>query len=165
MNDPRDQHLREAAWRRPLTAAEQADLRAWLATHPEARADWETEARLNQALQKLPDAAVPSNFTARVLQAIEREKDGGESTRARVWRALDWRGWLPRTAAATFAVAAVLVSLQLHHSSTQAKLGESLAAISTVAPVLPPESAADFDSIRRLSPAPGADTEILALLQ
>lgn len=165
MNDSSSQRLREAGWRRPLTAAEQAELRAWLATQSEARSEWETETRLNQALQKLPDAAVPSNFTARVLQAIEREEAGAESKRARVWRALDWRGWLPRTAAATFAVAAVLVSLQLHHSSSQAKMGESLAAISTVAPVFPPESAADFDSIRRLSPAPGADTEILALLQ
>ena len=32
------------------------------------------ETQLSEALEKLPDVAVPSNFTARVLQAIEREE-------------------------------------------------------------------------------------------
>ncbi len=165
MNDSHDQRLRETGWRRPLTEAEQADLRAWLATHPEARSDYEGETRLNQALQKLPDVPVSSNFTARVLQAIEREVAREDHPRARFWRSLDWRGWLPRTAVATFAVAVVLVALQLHHASSRVKMGESLVAVSVVAPVLPPEAAADFDSIRRLSPSTGADTELLALLQ
>ena len=65
--------LRESSWRRKLTEAEQAELRAYLAAHPDARADWEMESALNAALTRLPDAPVPSNFTARVLQAVERE--------------------------------------------------------------------------------------------
>ena len=50
-----------------------AGRRAHLAAHPEAQADWEAEAGLNDALGRLPDVAVSSNFTARVLQAVERE--------------------------------------------------------------------------------------------
>ena len=40
--DPVYQRLRETGWRRPLTAAEQAELRAWLAAHPEQQADAES---------------------------------------------------------------------------------------------------------------------------
>ena len=69
--DPVYQRLRELGWRRPLTAAEQVELRIWLAAHPEAQAEAEAEAALNQALTRLPAAPVPSNFTARVWQAIE----------------------------------------------------------------------------------------------
>ncbi len=72
-NDPTYNRLRELSWRRKLTGAEEAELRAWLAAHPDAQADWEAEAGLNAALGRLPDAPVPSNFTARVLQAVERE--------------------------------------------------------------------------------------------
>ena len=75
--------LRESGWRRKLTESEQGELRAHLATNPDARADWEMESALNSALTRLPDASVPSNFTARVLQAVEREE-----ARPRVW---SWR--------------------------------------------------------------------------
>jgi anti-sigma factor RsiW len=149
----------------PIASAKQAELRAWLATHPAAQADWELEARLTAALRRLPDAPVPANFTARVLQAVEREAALAERERAGFWRALDWRRWLPRTAMGAAAVAAVLVSLQLYQAHTRARLGRSLALISNFAPALPPDSLANFDSVRRLSPAPGADTELLALLQ
>src|SRR5262249_40432154 len=76
MNEPRYHQLLEAAWRRRLTATEEAELRAWLAAHPELRADWETETALNEHLVQLPDAPVSTNFTARVLQAVERESAG-----------------------------------------------------------------------------------------
>ena len=40
-SDPIYDQLRELSWRRKLTGAEEARLRAWLAAHPEAQADWE----------------------------------------------------------------------------------------------------------------------------
>src|SRR5947207_1198597 len=72
-NDPRYHHLRELSWRRQLTGAEEAELRAWLAAQPEAQAGWEAEAELNEALGRLADAPVSTNFTTRVLQAVELE--------------------------------------------------------------------------------------------
>ncbi len=165
MNDALHERLREAAWRRPLTAAEQAELRAWLATHPDARADWDAETALSAGLSRLADAPVPSNFAARVLREIERDAAASQRRQAGFWRALTVRHWLPRAAAAGFAVAAVLVSLQLQHAHRLAKVGQSLATVSGVAPALAPDALMNFDSIRRLSPAPVADTELLSLLQ
>ena len=56
----------EALWRRKLSEAGRNALRA----QPEL----ELEARLTAALAKIPDAPVPSNFTARVLAAIELDE-------------------------------------------------------------------------------------------
>ena len=68
-NEPLQNPLRELVWRRKLTDAE----RAGLGAQPEVQADLEIESRLSETLARLPDAPVPSNFTARVLQAVERE--------------------------------------------------------------------------------------------
>jgi hypothetical protein len=53
-NDSTCERWRELSWRRDLTPAEQAQLRVWLAGHPEALADWQAEAALNRALDQLP---------------------------------------------------------------------------------------------------------------
>ncbi|MGH7972242.1 MAG: hypothetical protein ACREIC_26315, partial [Limisphaerales bacterium] len=94
--DPLENPFRELNWRRKLTAAEEARLRSWFAEHPEARADWEAEAALSDALARLPDAPVASNFTARVMQTAElelahdaRPPKSGMS----IWRL--WTRWLP----------------------------------------------------------------------
>src|SRR5437867_3577229 len=97
--DPTVTRLREIAWRRPLTGTEQAELRAWLAAHPEARDEWELELALSRVVKKLPDAAVPSNFTARVLAEAQRrdaEEARGRSRTPAWW----WRIFLPRAAVA-----------------------------------------------------------------
>src|SRR6185295_18846010 len=101
-NDPVYQRLREIAWRRKLTAAEQAELRAWLATHPEATAECEIDFALDDALAPLPDAPAPSNFTARVLQGIEREAMQS-APRPKNW-AWVWRVLVPRAAVAMVVV-------------------------------------------------------------
>src|SRR3989304_6073907 len=99
--DPAYTRLREASWRRPLTAAEQAELHACLAAHPEAQADWDAEAGLNELLGRLPDAPVASNFTTRVLQAIEHDPAQSARSSVRDWR---WRVWVPRLAAGVVAL-------------------------------------------------------------
>src|SRR5215510_827474 len=73
MNEFDYKTLLEKRWREKLTPAEEARVRTWLAQNPESKADWDLESQLSEALDKLPDVPVPSNFTARVLQAIERE--------------------------------------------------------------------------------------------
>src|SRR5262245_543785 len=103
MNDPLK--LQEAGWRRKLTPAEEAELQAWLAKHPEAQADWKAEVGLNEGLRGLPDAPMPSNFTARVLQAVERE-EAAAGRPALTWKST-WNWLLPKAAfvAAVFGVA------------------------------------------------------------
>jgi len=99
-SDPRYHHLKEQSWHRNLTRAEEAELRVWLSTHPDAQPDFETDAALTRALEKLPDVRVSSNFTARVLQAIEveeRKKTREQQTGFRAW--LHLHRWLPRAAA------------------------------------------------------------------
>src|SRR5438067_2362092 len=102
-NDPGFRKWREISWRRKLTPAEEAELRAWLAVHPEARAEWEAEIALtNTLVRSLPDVPVASNFTARVLQAVDRETAAREP-RLPGWQ--PWKRWLPRVALGALAVA------------------------------------------------------------
>jgi len=152
--------LRESSWRRKLTDAEQAELHTWLAAHPEARTDWEVESALYAALTRLPDAPVPSNFTARVLQAVEREE-----ARPQVW-SWNWHVLVPRIAVATVVV--VVTGLALHHHDLyrqRAALVKSVALLTASQPVPSPEALQNFDAIRRMSQPQHADNELLALMQ
>src|SRR5882757_9819564 len=91
------QHLRESLWRRKLTDAERTELRA----RPEISADLELESHLSEMLAKIPDAPVASNFTTRLMQAVELE----ESRHARRWNFnWNWHALLPRIAVAAAVV-------------------------------------------------------------
>ena len=67
-------NLRESLWRRKLSPAERAGLRP----QPEL----EVEARLTDVLRKIPDSPVPSNFTARLLDAVERTELSAASSQS-----------------------------------------------------------------------------------
>jgi anti-sigma factor RsiW len=160
-NDAFLSKLREAGWRRKLTEAEQAELRARLAANPGARVDWEIESALNAALDRLPDAPVPSNFTARVMQAVERE----EAVRPRGW-SWNWHVLVPRVAFA--AVVVTFTGLAIHHHeiyTQRVALVKSVALVTRGQPVPSPEALENFDAIRRMSQPQHADEELLALMQ
>jgi anti-sigma factor RsiW len=163
-NDPIYAHLRELSWRRKLTAAEESQLRDWLMAHPEAEADWETEARLNAALSRLPDAPVASNFTARVLQAVERDAVAPHRP-GRKWG--DWLRlrWLPKAAVTATLLCAGIVSCLLVQDGQRRKMVESVAAVSAVSSMPSPEILKDFDAIRASNPSPLPDEKLLAVLQ
>jgi len=150
--------LRESGWRRKLTAAEQAELQTWLAAHPEAQAEWEMELRLNAALSRLPDVPVPSNFTARVMQAIETVPAHGWH-----WR---WRVLMPRIAFATVIITFGGLVVHQHEVDRQRlALVRSVALVTQGQPVPSPEALENFDTIRRLSQPQHADDELIALMQ
>ena len=163
-NDPLFQQWRELSWRRKLTAAEEAQVRAWLAAHPEAQADWDAETALNDALSRLPEVPVATNFTARVVRTVEREMAATARERKGLgWQ--PWKRWLPRAALAAIVLGAGLFS---HHevvASRRAKLVQSVAVVSKVSSLPSPAILEDFDAIRRLTPAPAADEQLLSLLQ
>jgi hypothetical protein len=164
-NDPIYNHLRELSWRRRLTDAEEAELRAWLAGHPEAQADWEAEAGLNAALGALPEAPVPSNFTARVVQAAVREAAAEYRRQAGTWRGWLRLRWLPKAALAAVLAGAGLFSYHQVQSAQRKQLAESVAAVSAVSSLPSPEILKDFDAIRVSNRAPAPDEQLLALLQ
>jgi len=154
--------LRESGWRRKLTEVEQAELRAQLAAHPDARADWEMESALNAALAQLPEASVPSNFTARVLQAVEQEE---ARSGAWSWR-WNWHSLVPRVAFAVAVLAFTGLVFQHHEVYRQRiTLAKNVALATRGQPVPSPEALENFDAIRRMSQPQHADDELLALMQ
>jgi len=166
MNDSVYDHLRELSWRRKLTTSEELQLRAWLVAHPEAQADWEAEAGLNEVLGCLPDAPVASNFTARVLQAVQHEQAVDLRQRQRRRSAWWWRRLAPKVALAGIVAAAGFFSYQqVHKARLRAEVKSSLATVSEMPPWPSPEILQNFDAIRALSPPPAADEQLLALLQ
>ena len=167
MNDPLFQQLLEISWQRRLTDAEQAQLRAYFEAHPEAAEEWLLESGLTQALDELPTVPVSSNFTARVLQAVELE----EATAARAReknRRFGWPvfKWAPQTAAAALVLGIGIFSYQQHQVQARSSMAHNVLAVSQVVSASNPELMENFDVIRKLSdPQPKADTEILALLK
>lgn len=162
MNEPLHQRLREAGWRRRLNASEEAELSAWLASHPEAQAHWETELALNEAMELLPEAPLSSNFTARVLQAVERESPAKQRLRPSRWT---WRRLVPGAALAALVIGVGLFTYDRDQAARRAELARKVAIISSVAATQNPEVLQDFDTIRHLGQTPKPDEELLALLQ
>jgi anti-sigma factor RsiW len=161
-HDPAYNQLRELNWRRKLTAAEEAELRACLAANPEALEEWKTDAALGEVLDRLPEAPMPSNFTARVLQTVERET--AERARAPRW-SWSWRVLLPRAAVVVAVVGLSLFASQQYEVAQRARLARNVVAVLGAQPPPNPQDLADFEAIRRLNKMPPPDEELLALLK
>ena len=162
--DPVYQRWCELSWRRPLTAPELAELRAWLIAHPEAQADAEAEMALNQALARLPDAPVASNFTARLWQTIERDETAKVRAAAprRTWW---WRVLVPRFTVATVVVGSGLLVYRHNESVQQVEFAKSFLAEAGATSLADPKVIADFEVICQLSPPTVADEELIKLME
>jgi len=162
-HDPTETRMRELSWRRELTGAEQAELRAWLAAHPEAVAQWQEETALNSLLEQLPNAPVSNNFTARVMQDIEREAMAAE--RQHVQKPHWWqRVLLPRLAFG----AVLLAGLFMYRHNVTIKterLTAPLVAFGDTKELLSVDVLQDFNSIAQLGPRVQPDMELLSLMQ
>ena len=158
MND-QPLNLRESLWRRQLTDAERAELRA----RPETAADLELESCLSEMLAKIPDAPVASNFTARLMQAVERE----ESRPSRRWSfRWNWHALLPRVAVTAAVVLFAGVTFRHYELTSQrAALAKNVALVAGSQPPPSVDVLDNFDAIQRLSQPAHADEELLALLQ
>ena len=153
------QHLRESLWRRKLTDAERAELR----TQPEISADLELESHLSEMLAKIPDAPVSSNFTTRLMQAVELQ----ESRRPRRWNFnWNWHALLPRIAVAAAVV--LFAGATFHHyqlTGERTRLAKNVALVAGAQPLPSMDALNNFDAIQRMSKPAHADEELLALLQ
>jgi hypothetical protein len=166
MKDPTFQQLLELSWQRSLTQNERAQLSAWLALHPEFKSQWEVEANLNTALETLPQAQVPSNFTARVLQEVSRDA-AGQKGRVSAFTNL-WRRrprWLIRAAFAALVLGTGLFSYHQVMAARRADIARNVATVCGVSSMPSPEVLKDFDAIRAMDPSPPADEELLLLFR
>ena len=144
----------ESLWRRTLSKAERAELRG----QPEL----ELEARLTDALARIPNAPVPSNFTARVLDAIEFEEK--QAARSRGWSWTWWLHW-PRIAVAGAVLIFAGVSIKQHESNShRLELAKNVARVAAQ-PLPSVDALNNFDAIQRMSQPARADTELLAALE
>ncbi len=155
---PLQNQLRESLWRGKPTEAVRAELRA----QPEA-ADLKLEADLSEMLSRMPPAPVASNFTERVMQAIELEEARHSQSRGRLW---NWRSLMPRMAIASVVLVFAGVMWQQHEQTVhRAALALSVASVAGNQPLPSVEALKNFDTIQRMSQPQHADEELLALLQ
>jgi negative regulator of sigma E activity len=115
---------------------------------------------LRELLSRLTDAPVPSNFTARVMRAVELEDL--QAARMRGWH-WNWHSLLPR--AAVVAVAVVVAGLTVQYYEINAhreQIAQSIALLAK-APPISVDALQNFDAIRRMSQPAHADEELLAL--
>jgi anti-sigma factor RsiW len=167
MNESEYQALIEASWRRSLTDDEQTRLDAWLREHPASHNEWEAESALNRLLEQLPDVTVASNFTARVLQAVERESAAAARRESGFGRLKQWF-WrpAPRVAWALLVAGLLGFSYHQHQTNMRGEMAKGLSVLANVATLSDPAVLQDFEAIRRLGgSAPGDDEELYALLQ
>lgn len=116
---------------------------------------------LRKLLSRLPDAPVSSNFTARVMQAIEREEL--QTARLRGWR-WNWHALLPRVAvAAVMVVAAGFTFYQHELYNRRAEIATSVVLVARAQPLPSVDALQNFDAIQRMSQPAHADEGLLAL--
>jgi hypothetical protein len=145
----------DSVWRRPLTDAE----RAALSQVPEL----EVEERLTESLAKIPDMPVATNFTARVMDAVDREE--AKSTTFWFFRR-DWRILLPRVMATAIVLIFTGIFWERYELSSQrVLLAKHVAQVASTKPIPSVEALSNFDAIQRMSQPVTADTEVLALMQ
>lgn len=119
---------------------------------------------MRQLLSRLPDAPVSSNFTARVMQAVELEETRG----SRGWNFLawNWHALLPRFAVLTAILLFAGVAFHQYQTETQrAAIAQSIKRIASVKQLPSVDALQNFDAIQRMSQPAHADDELLALLQ
>ena len=167
MNEVRKDELIQLSMRRDLAPEELSRLEDYFATHPERRASWEEERALSRAVQSLVDVPVSSNFTSRVMEAVDfdqsREARRSESRRRR---------WLPRLGLAGLVASVVVFRAQKwYQASRHERFAHDVSFAATDLATLPNAELLlqDFDAIRELGQvsavSTSSDDELLRVLQ
>ena len=105
---------------------------------------------------------MPSNFTARALQAAAAPEPLRSGWSWGGWPRLRW---LPKAAFAAIIFGAGLVSYHQFQAARLAEYAHSVAAVSNVSSLPSPDILQDFDAIRASNPAPIPDEQLLAVLK
>lgn len=118
------------------------------------------QGQLRRLLSRLPDAPLASNFTVRVMQAIELEEMRRSRWRLSSW---NWRVFFPRAAGLTVTVGLAVVVFHQHELSTQRReLADSVVLVAAQ-PMPSVDALKNFDAIQRMGQTARPDNELLAL--
>ncbi len=165
MKSPEDNPLLKAGLRHELTPHEQAEVLAYVGAHPEACPDWEQDLCLNEMLRQLPDQAVSTNFTARVVQAVGLAVEP-KTVPVSWWHRWGIGRWVPKAALAIVVLAAGLLSYREYQTHERLQMAERMASFCRVSSLVSVDALRDFDAINRLGQAPvKVDEELLAALK
>ena len=158
---PEDELLR-LSLRAGLTPEDGARLDSLLAAHPEARATWEEDRALGRALQSLPDVPLSSNFTARVLRAVDLDAaQEARRPRSRSW----FRVLLPRLSWTAAALLLAFFGVQEYRAVQRLELARDVS-LMEMAKLPGADVLQDFDAINQLPQiAATSDEELLNALQ
>ena len=147
-NEPANLH--ESLWRQNTSKSQATG----------ASPDEELELRLTESLSRLKDAPLPSNFTARIMDEINREEM--RETHATRWR---WNLW-PRFAGAAAALLLAVMMVQHHESvAHQVQLARTLETVADMRSVPSVDALNNFEAIQAMGQRAHADEELLALVQ
>lgn len=165
--DPVRKIDRETAWRGTLGPDQARQLKSWLAAHPDQREVWEEEVALTRLLSQLPDAAAPSNLTARVLAEVDREATRPGQAAGVTW--LGWLrklGWLPRLSGVAVLVVAAFIGHHQYQLAQRNEMARRVAEVTDLVAAVPSvEVLQDFTAIRNLEYTAVADDELLDLFE
>lgn len=168
MNPAELEQLIETAQRRVLSAEEQSRLARLLKAEPAAWPERDEELALTRLLAGLPDAPLASNFSVRVMQAIDlTEAQAARAAQGRAW----WpRRWTGRLAWTTAAIAVTGLSGWQYQNWQRTETARSIQFITEVAVVPSVEVLKDFDAIQSFASVPptldvAGDLELLNALQ
>jgi hypothetical protein len=116
--------------------------------------------QLRELLSRLPDAPLASNFTARVMQAIE----AAEARRGR-WGVMEWnwRIFFPRITVTAAAAGIVAVAFYQHEHTIQRQMLVDSVVVVASQPMPSVEALKNFDAIQRMGQTARPDDELLAL--
>ena len=162
MNNANFQNLQEAAWRRSPTAAEQSQAARHLAARPQALREWDDDIALTRCLNRLPQPAVSSNFTALVMQAARRAPAPRRWYESVLWFP---SGWLARAAIGVAMVCLSLFSMREYQTLQTQSAANELAGVNRLAELAPVEWLRDFQTINKMNRVKVADDDLLAVLQ
>ncbi len=128
---------------------------------PNADESAKLEARLTAALRRLPDAPVASNFTARVMDAIDLEEK--RAARSHGW---NWRSLFPRLAVATAVLVFAGITIQRYESNShRLEITKSVAMVASSKAQPSVDALENLDAIQLLGQSAHADGELLAAFQ
>jgi hypothetical protein len=116
--------------------------------------------QVRELLSKLPNAPVASNFTARVLQAIDAAEARPPRWHLMAW---NWRAFFPRATVTAAAAGIAAIGLYQHELSVQRQnFARSVVAVASQ-PMPSVDALKNFDAIQRMGQTARPDDDLLAL--
>ena len=120
----------------------------------------QAQGQMRRLLCRLPDVPVSSNFTARVMQAIELEEKRHSRWHIFEW---NWRVFVPRATVTAAVVVFASFGFHQHELAVHRQMLAKDVALITSQPVPGVDALNNFDTIQRMAQPARPDNELLAL--